>query len=210
MAAADLGGEEKPPNEGVVLFPLLRPPKPLKPPAFPNPEKAVGVVEGVVIEKPLNPLKAPPPSLWKPNRTVSSTAALNGGESEVPALPLLLCFYVLPSLSLDSSTHPHLQVKKSPPDWGKHITGQLTSPPFTENTISTLVWTHLLSLFLLIPVPVCQLFVSDPLRHHTFSVPNKNICISEQQLEGDSFKKASGINSSSTYSALQKAAQMAV
>lgn len=64
--AEDAAREEKPPNEGVMLFPLVRPPKPLKPPVFPNPENAVGVelalAADVVRENPLNPLKAPVPS----------------------------------------------------------------------------------------------------------------------------------------------------
>lgn len=56
-------GEEKPPNEGVMLFPLVRPPRPLKPPLVPKPEKAGGVAPppppAAVRENPLNPLKAP-------------------------------------------------------------------------------------------------------------------------------------------------------
>lgn len=56
-------GDEKPPNDGVMLFPLVRPPRPLKPPPFPKPGKAAGVeapaAADVLRENPLNPLKAP-------------------------------------------------------------------------------------------------------------------------------------------------------
>lgn len=59
--------EAKPPKEGVPLFPFVRPPRPLKPPPFPNPENGVGVGAellhaAAVKEKPLKPLNAPLPS----------------------------------------------------------------------------------------------------------------------------------------------------
>lgn len=61
------GGDEKPPNDGAMLFPLVRLLRPLKLPPFPKPEKAAGAeaalaAAAVLREKPLNPLKAPPPS----------------------------------------------------------------------------------------------------------------------------------------------------
>lgn len=68
-ADEDAAGEAKPPKEGVPLFPFVRPPRPLKPPPFPNPENGVGVGVGAelllaaaVKEKPLKPLNAPLPS----------------------------------------------------------------------------------------------------------------------------------------------------
>lgn len=70
-ADEDAAGEAKPPKEGVPLFPFVRPPRPLKPPPFPNPENGVGVGAGAgaelllaaaVKEKPLKPLNAPLPS----------------------------------------------------------------------------------------------------------------------------------------------------
>lgn len=62
----DVAGGEKPPNEGVILLPLVKPPKPLKPPPFPNPEKGAGVEVAAddAREKPLKPLKAPLPSAY--------------------------------------------------------------------------------------------------------------------------------------------------
>lgn len=62
-----VAGEEKPPNDGVMLFPLVRPLRPLKPPPFPKPENPVGVelpLAAVVKVIPLKPLKVPPPSPW--------------------------------------------------------------------------------------------------------------------------------------------------
>lgn len=63
------GGDEKPPNDGATLFPLVRLPRPLKLPPFPKPEKAAGAeaalaaaAAAALAAKPLNPLKAPPPS----------------------------------------------------------------------------------------------------------------------------------------------------
>lgn len=65
------GGDEKPPNDGAMLFPLVRLPRPLKLPPFPKPEKAAGAeaalaaaAAAALAAKPLNPLKAPPPSAW--------------------------------------------------------------------------------------------------------------------------------------------------
>lgn len=60
-------GEEKPPNDGATLFPLVRLLRPLKPPPFPKPENGAGVEPPVadadaLREKPLKPLKAPLPS----------------------------------------------------------------------------------------------------------------------------------------------------
>lgn len=60
-AAVDAAGHEKPVKDEALPVPLVRPPKPLKPATVPNPEK-VGGVAAAVREKPLKPLKAPPPS----------------------------------------------------------------------------------------------------------------------------------------------------
>lgn len=62
------GGDEKAPNDGAVPFPLVRLLRPFKPPPFPKPVKAAAGAElplaiDVLIEKPLKPLKAPPPSV---------------------------------------------------------------------------------------------------------------------------------------------------
>lgn len=62
-------GDEKPPNEGVMLFPLVRLLKPLKPPPpFPKPENAVGgeaaLAAAALKAKPWKPLKAPLLSPW--------------------------------------------------------------------------------------------------------------------------------------------------
>lgn len=59
--AEDVAEDEKPPNEDVMLVPLVRPPRPLKPPPFPKPENAVvpPLAAVVVKENPLKPLKAP-------------------------------------------------------------------------------------------------------------------------------------------------------
>lgn len=65
-ADEDAAGEEKPPKEGVTLFPFVRLPRSLKPPPFPNPENGVGaelLLAAAVKEKPLKPLNAPLPSL---------------------------------------------------------------------------------------------------------------------------------------------------
>lgn len=59
-------GAVKPPSGGALLFPLIRPPKPFREGVEPNPEKAPPPVPPSPValrEKPLNPLKAPPPSL---------------------------------------------------------------------------------------------------------------------------------------------------
>lgn len=56
----------KPPSGAALLFPLLRLPKPFKEGVEPNPEKAPPPVPPSPValrEKPLNPLKAPPPSV---------------------------------------------------------------------------------------------------------------------------------------------------
>lgn len=59
--AEDVAEDEKPPNEGVILFPFVRPPRPLKPPPFPKPENAVTppLAAAAAAENPLKPLKAP-------------------------------------------------------------------------------------------------------------------------------------------------------
>lgn len=63
-ADEDAAGEEKPPKEGVPLFPFVRPPRPLRPPPFPNPANGAELLLAAAVkEKPLKPLNAPLPSL---------------------------------------------------------------------------------------------------------------------------------------------------
>lgn len=64
-AGDDAAGAENPPNDGAMLFPLVRLLRPLKPPPLPNPEKAVGAEPPLAVvlrENPLKPLKDPLPS----------------------------------------------------------------------------------------------------------------------------------------------------
>lgn len=59
-------GEEKPPKDGVMPFPLVRPVRPLNPAPFPKPENVVVEPPVAVVgasENPLKPLKLPPLSL---------------------------------------------------------------------------------------------------------------------------------------------------
>lgn len=58
-------GEEKLPKAGPMLFPLVRPVRPLKPAPFPKPENAVAEppLAAEDAENPLKPLKAPALSL---------------------------------------------------------------------------------------------------------------------------------------------------
>lgn len=72
VVTVDEAGAEKLPKEGVLLFPLVKPPKPLNPPPLPKPGKGVEldgalvVVDDGVKENPLKPLNVPPASVSDP------------------------------------------------------------------------------------------------------------------------------------------------